>query len=88
MGLFKRRSASAADKAAETAYKRGDTIYVRTVHAVPGRPDGGLAQVIQRVEAAGWRLEHQHEDVRVDHGFRQRYWTLTFRANPNLPASP
>ena len=86
MGLFTRRSTSAADRVAEKAYKRGDQIYVRTVHAIPGKPDGGLAQAITRIEAAGWKLENQHEDVRVDHGFRQTYWTLTFRAKADVPS--
>ncbi|MEU0858429.1 hypothetical protein ABZ352_23765 [Streptomyces griseofuscus] len=85
MGLFTRRSTSAADKAAEKAYKRGDQVYVRTINALPGKADGGLALAITRIEAAGWRLENQHEAVRSDHGYRQRYWTLTFRAAPNVP---
>ncbi|MFE0326347.1 hypothetical protein ACFW08_05960 [Streptomyces sp. NPDC058960] len=85
MGLFTRRSTPAVDKAAEKAYKRGDQVYVRTVNALPGKPDGGLATVITRIEAAGWKLENQHEDWRVDRGYRQRYWTLTFRAVPGAP---
>lgn len=84
MGIFGGRSTSAVDKAAAKAYKRGDRVYVRTVHALPGRQDGGLAQSINRIEAAGWKLEQQNEDVRIDHGYRQRHWTLTFRAVPNI----
>ncbi|MEU0943201.1 hypothetical protein ABZ379_10430 [Streptomyces canus] len=87
MGLLTRRSTSAADKVAEKAYKRGDQVYVRVVHAIPSRPDGGLAQAITRIEAAGGTLEHQQESVKTDHGFRQVYWTLTFRAVPDLSAS-
>ncbi|WP_439947152.1 hypothetical protein [Streptomyces sp. BBFR109] len=80
MGIFRRRPADAADKAATKARERGDTVYVRVVHAIPGRQDGGLAQAIMRIEAAGWKLDHQQEGVRIDHGYRQRYWSLTFRA--------
>ncbi|WP_183154318.1 hypothetical protein [Streptomyces shenzhenensis] len=46
---------------------------MRTIHAIPGKPDGGPAMAITRIEAAGWKLENQHEDVRIDHGFRQTY---------------
>ncbi|MFJ9909522.1 hypothetical protein ACIRVK_43060 [Streptomyces sp. NPDC101152] len=62
-------------------------MYVRTVHAIPGRPDGGLAQAIEKIEAADWKLENQHEDVRVDREYRQRYWTLTFRPKADVEAS-
>jgi hypothetical protein len=55
-------------------------VYVRVIHAIPGRADGGLAQAIMQIEAAGWGLELQQEGVRVDHGYRQKYWTLTFRS--------
>jgi hypothetical protein len=85
MGLFTRRSTPAVDKAASRAYKRGDQAYVRTVHAIPGRQDGGLAQAINAIEAAGWKLEQQNEGSRVDAGYRQRFWTLTFRAVPDGP---
>ncbi|GAB1326991.1 hypothetical protein ACE1SV_13300 [Streptomyces sennicomposti] len=85
MGLFTRRSTPAVDKAAAKAYTRGNPVYVRTVHAMPGRNDGGLASAIASTEAAGWRLEHQDEGVKVQAGYRQRYWTLTFRAVRDLP---
>ncbi|MGW1269674.1 hypothetical protein [Streptomyces sp. NPDC002491] len=87
MGLFTRRSTSDADRHAEKAYKRGDKIYARTVHAVPGKQDGGLGQAIARIEAAGWKLEQQNEGVKVQSGYRQQYWTLTFRAVPDIPSS-
>ncbi|WP_406157714.1 hypothetical protein [Streptomyces canus] len=80
MGIFGRREPETVDKAAAKVRERGDTVYVRVVHALPGKQDGGLAQRITLIEAAGWQLEHQQEGVRVDHGYRQRYWTLTFRA--------
>lgn len=86
-GLFKTRSTPAVDKAAAKAYKRGDQVHVRVVHALPGRPDGGLATAIARIEAAGWTLENQHEDIRVARGYRQTYWTLTFRVTPVVPAT-
>jgi hypothetical protein len=82
MGLFTRRNPSAPDKVATKAFKRGDHVYVRIVHAIPGRPDGGLAQAITRIEAAGWALEHQQEGEKNAHGYRQVYWTLTFRPKP------
>ncbi|MFF0790380.1 hypothetical protein [Streptomyces spiralis] len=80
MGIFRRRTPDPVDKAAAKARSRGDSVYVRIIHAIPGKPDGGLAQAIMRIEAAGWKLEQQQEGMRVDLGYRQKYWTLTFRA--------
>jgi hypothetical protein len=87
MGLFGGRSTSAVDNAAAKAYKRGEQIHVRTIHAIPRRQDGGLGQAIARIEAAGWKLEQQNEGVKVQAGYRQRYWTCTFRAVPDVPAT-
>lgn len=87
MGIFGGRSTPAVDKAAAKAFKRGETIYVRTIHAIPGRQDGGLGQAISAIERAGWKLEQQNEGVKVQAGYRQRYWTLTFRAVPNVPGT-
>ncbi|MEU3285559.1 hypothetical protein [Streptomyces longwoodensis] len=87
MRLFTRRSTPAADRQAEKAYKRGDQIHVRTIHAAPLRPDEGLATAIARIEAAGWKLEQQRQGEKTQAGYRQVYWTCTFRAVPNVPAS-
>ncbi|MDQ0958520.1 homospermidine synthase [Streptomyces sp. B4I13] len=87
MGLFTRRSTSGADRHAEKAYKRGDRIYVRTIHAAPGKNDGGLGAAVARIEAAGWKLEQQNEGVKDVSGYRQQYWTCTFRAVPDVPSS-
>ncbi|MET7939620.1 hypothetical protein [Streptomyces sp. NPDC005302] len=84
MGIFGGRT---VDRAASKAYKRGDTVYVATIHAIPGRQDGGLAFGISRVEAAGWKLEQQTEGTRLQMGYAQRYWTCTFRAVPNVPGT-
>jgi hypothetical protein len=85
MGIFGGRRTPAVDKAAAKAYKRGETIYARTIHAIPGRQDGGLGQAVSRIEAAGWRLEQQNEGAKVQTGYTQRYWTCTFRAVPDAP---
>lgn len=79
MGLFTRRSPSTVDKAAAKAHTRGDQVYVRTVHAIPGRQGTDLGRTVSRIEAAGWKLEQQTEGSRSDRGFHQQYWTVTFR---------
>ncbi|MFD0276160.1 hypothetical protein ACFVHB_19965 [Kitasatospora sp. NPDC127111] len=79
MGIFgrKRTSSSDVDQLAATAFKAGQTIYVRKIHRVPGDVDGRrLSAAIQRIEAAGFRMEHQH------HGGQglQQWVEITFRA--------
>ncbi|MDH6625709.1 hypothetical protein M2271_003520 [Streptomyces sp. LBL] len=83
MGLFTRRSTSDADRHAAKAYKRGDQVYTRVIHAIPGRIDGGLGMAINRIELAGWKLEQQTEGSKRQAGFTQQYWTCTFRAVPS-----
>lgn len=84
MGFFKRkRELSPIDALAEKAYKRGDTVYVRKLFAMPANAEKHLAASIMRIEAAGWKLENQH----VDGVGLRRSWTCTFRAVPDVAAS-
>ncbi|MFD8315877.1 hypothetical protein [Kitasatospora purpeofusca] len=79
MGIFgrKRTASSDVDELAAKAVKAGQAIYVRRIHRVPGDIDGRrLSTAIQRIEAAGYRMEHQH------HGGQglQQWVEITFRA--------
>ena len=79
---------TAADRAIRQIHHRLTTSgfrFTQPTDSLPG-PEPGTDQAITRIEAAGWKLENQHEDVRVDHGFRQTYWTLTFRAKADVPS--
>jgi hypothetical protein len=73
----KRKPLPPVDLAAAKAFKAGRTIYIRRIGRVPGDITGKhMAMAIQRIEAAGYRMEHQRHGGQ---GFQQ--WVeVTFRA--------
>jgi len=82
MGLFTRRSPETVDKAAAEAFKRGDTVYIRVVYTTLDPHGVKLARRIMLIEAAGWQLEDQQDDVKMVRGIRESSTRLTFRAVP------
>ncbi|MFD8595356.1 hypothetical protein ACFV1L_10180 [Kitasatospora sp. NPDC059646] len=80
----RREPAAAVDAAAARAFKAGQTIYIRKIFHVPGDDGRKLAAALQRIEAAGYRLEHQQ------HGGTglQTYVQATFRLVPLRSDSP
>ncbi|MFJ6636548.1 hypothetical protein ACIQMR_35070 [Streptomyces sp. NPDC091376] len=73
--LLKKLAIPPIDVAAGEAFKRGDMIFVRKFYPAPTKRDTDVAEAIAKVEAIGWRLEHQD----VEGEGLQRAFTLTFR---------
>ncbi|MFI8084379.1 hypothetical protein ACIF6L_26695 [Kitasatospora sp. NPDC086009] len=72
----KRKPLPPIDPAAAKAYKAGRTVYVRKIHLMPGDDGRRLSLALQRIEAAGYKLENQHHGGQ---GF-ERWVEATFRA--------
>jgi hypothetical protein len=64
MGFRTNVKASRADEGAHRALTEGHTVYVHKVgfnaqaRATGGASVGGVAEAIEAIEAAGWRLDH------------------------------